>query len=61
MFEPSAEGSYDLADVPDAKLKCIATEDVNQAKFAQLAASFGKRFTAKKPAAKPVRAGPEPR
>ena len=54
VFEPSADGSYDLADVPDAKLKCIATEDVNQARFAQLAASFGKRFIAKKPATKPV-------
>ena len=60
IFEPSADGSYDLADVPDAKLKCIATEDVNQAKFTQLAASFEKRFTARKPAAKPAAAGPEP-
>ena len=51
LFEPSAEGSYDLADVPDAKLKCIATEDVNQARFAQLVASFGKRFAAKRQAA----------
>jgi hypothetical protein len=60
IFEPSADGSYDLADVPDAKLKCIATEDVNQARFAQLAASFGKRFIAKRQAAKPAVAGPEP-
>ena len=29
VFEPSPEGSYDLADVPDAKIKCIATEDIN--------------------------------
>ena len=36
VFEPSADGSYDLADMPDAKLKCIATEDINQARFAQL-------------------------
>jgi len=50
IFEPSAEGSYDLADVPDANLKCIATEDVNQARFVQIAASFGKRFLAKLPA-----------
>jgi hypothetical protein len=60
VFEPSADGSYDLADVPDAKLKCIATEDINQARFAQLAASFGKRFTAKRPAAKSASPGPEP-
>ncbi len=60
IFEPSAEGSYDLVDVPDAKLKCIATEDVNQSRFEQLVASFGKRFTAKRPAAKPPVPGPEP-
>ena len=53
VFEPSAEGSYDLADVPDAKLKCIATEDVTQARFAQLVASFSRRFAARKPASKP--------
>jgi len=58
IFEPSADGSYDLADVPDAKLKCIATEDINQANFAQLTASFGQRFTANRPPAKP--AAPEP-
>jgi len=60
IFEPSADGSYDLADVPDAKLKCIATEDVSQARFIQIAASFGKRFLTKKPAEKPAVAAPEP-
>ena len=52
IFEPGADGSYDLADVPDAKLKCIATEDITQARFAEVVASFGKRFTARKPAPK---------
>jgi hypothetical protein len=60
IFEPSAEGSYDLADVPDAKLKCVATDDVNQARFAQLVASFEKRFTAKRQAAKPPAPAAEP-
>ena len=50
VFEPSPEGSYDLADVPDAKIKCIATEDINQPRFMQLVNSFGKRFTMRKPA-----------
>ena len=59
IFEPSAEGSYDLADVPDAKLKCIATEDINQARFMQLVASFAKRFTPRKPVAATA-AAPEP-
>ena len=59
VFEPPASGSYDLAEVADAKLKCIATEDVDQARFVQLASSFGKRFLTRKPAAKPV-ASPEP-
>jgi hypothetical protein len=60
VFEPSPEGSYDLADVPDAKLKCIATEDIDYERFTQLVASFSKRFTAKRPAAKPAAAGPAP-
>ena len=53
VFEPTADGSYDLATVPDAQLKCIATEDITPARFAQLAASFTKRFAARKPAAQP--------
>ena len=44
VFEPGEDDSYDLADVPDNKLKCIATEDINQARFAALVESFGKRF-----------------
>ena len=44
VFEPSPEGSYDLADIPDAKLKCVATEDINLERFAELVGSFGKRF-----------------
>lgn len=47
VFEPAADGSYDLSGVPDNKLKCIATEDINQPRFAQLVASFTKRFAAK--------------
>jgi hypothetical protein len=42
------DGNYDLANVPDADLKCIATEDINQARFLQLVASFAKRFGPRK-------------
>jgi hypothetical protein len=52
VFEPSPEGSYDLADIPDAKLKCVATEDINLERFAELVGSFGKRFMIRKPAPK---------
>jgi len=48
LFRPTAEGSYDLADVPDADLKCIVTDDVNPARFAELAASITKRFAPQK-------------
>lgn len=58
MFKPQAGGSYDLANVPDADLKCIATEDINQARFAQVVASFAKRFAPRKKAPPP--AGPTP-
>src|SRR5262245_5789732 len=34
IFTPTADGSYDLENVPDDDLKCIATEDINQARFA---------------------------
>jgi hypothetical protein len=44
------DGNYDLANVPDADLKCIATEDINQARFLQLVASFAKRFAPRKKA-----------
>jgi hypothetical protein len=47
-FPTPADGSYDLANVPDDQLKCIATEDVNQARFAELAASFAKRYGPRK-------------
>lgn len=48
VFKPSAEGSYDLADVADGDLKCIVTEDINPARFAQLVAGFVKRFAPKR-------------
>ena len=48
VFKPSADGSYDLANVADAELKCIATEDINAARFAQLVAGFAKRFAPRK-------------
>ncbi len=44
VFPTPADGSYDLANVPDQELKCIATEDINQARFADLAASFARRY-----------------
>lgn len=44
VFPQPAEGSYDLANVPDGELKCIATEDINQDRFAELVASFAKRY-----------------
>ncbi|MGD9633320.1 MAG: hypothetical protein AB7G28_09345 [Pirellulales bacterium] len=46
IFEPSAEGSYDLADVADNKIKCIATEDIQQPQFVQIISSLGPRFLA---------------
>jgi hypothetical protein len=48
VFPTPADGSYDLANVPDADLKCIATEDVNQARFAELVVSFAKRYGPRK-------------
>lgn len=63
IFEPPADGSYDLTKVPDAKLKCIATEDIQQPQFAQIIASIGSRFLARKSATKPATpavAPPEP-
>ncbi|HEX5470690.1 MAG TPA: hypothetical protein VFW73_02335 [Lacipirellulaceae bacterium] len=44
IFTPSKDGGYDLANMPDADLKCIATEDINQARFAQVVEGFAKRF-----------------
>jgi hypothetical protein len=48
VFKPTADGSYDLSDVADADMKCIATEDINQARFGQLVTSFSKRFAPRK-------------
>ena len=48
VFPTPKDGSYDLANVAHADLKCIATEDINQARFAELAASFAKRFAPRK-------------
>ncbi|MEX0641716.1 MAG: hypothetical protein WD468_03395 [Pirellulales bacterium] len=48
VFKPTTDGSYDLSGMADADFKCIVTEDVNAARFAQLAASFTKRFTPRK-------------
>lgn len=62
IFEPSAEGSYDLADIADNKIKCIATEDIQQPQFTQIISSLGPRFLAKKPIPKAAAqaAPPEP-
>jgi hypothetical protein len=49
VFEPGEDESYDLADVPESKLKCVATEDINQARFAALVESFSKRFAPRRP------------
>jgi hypothetical protein len=44
IFQPDSEGSYDLSTIPDSDIKCIATEDINQARFAQVVAGFTKKF-----------------
>jgi hypothetical protein len=48
IFKPTSEGNYDLEKVPDSDLKCIATEDINQSRFAQLVAGITKRFAPRK-------------
>jgi hypothetical protein len=48
LFRPTAEGSYDLADVADADLKCIVTDDINAARFAQLVEGITRRFAPRK-------------
>lgn len=48
IFKPTEENNYDLTGVPDADLKCIATEDINQSRFAQIVAGFSKRFGPRK-------------
>jgi hypothetical protein len=44
VFPTPEDGPYDLARIPDAELKCVATEDINQARFAELVTSFAKRY-----------------
>lgn len=51
VFEPSPEGSYDLADVADASIKCVATEDITLERFGQLVTSFSRRFAPRRPTA----------
>jgi hypothetical protein len=48
VFPTPEDGSYDLAKVADGDLKCIATEDINQSRFAELVTSFMKRFGPRK-------------
>ncbi len=48
IFPTPPNGSYDLANFPDSDLKCIATEDINQARFMQLVASFAQRYGPRK-------------
>jgi hypothetical protein len=48
VFPTPGDGTYDLANVADEDLKCIATEDINQARFAELVASFAKRYGPRK-------------
>jgi hypothetical protein len=48
IFQPTEDGNYDLSNVPDADLKCIATEDINQTRFAQVVEGFAKRFGPRK-------------
>lgn len=48
VFPQPTDGVYDLANVPEGELKCIATEDINQARFAQLVAGFIQRFAPRK-------------
>jgi hypothetical protein len=48
VFPTPIDGSYDLANVADEELKCIATEDVNQARFAELVVSFARRYGPRK-------------
>lgn len=56
VFPTPQNGSYDLAAVADADLKCIATEDINQPRFSELVVSFAKRFGPRKKG--PPRQGP---
>ena len=60
VFEPSPDGSYDLANIADNKLKCVATEDITLENFGELVASFSRRFAPRKPAAPVAEAGAAP-
>jgi len=60
IFPLPGDGSYDLANVPDSELKCIATEDINQGRFAQLVESFTKRFGPRKRVQQAPAAAPSP-
>src|SRR5690349_11181849 len=44
IFPTPPDGSYDLTKLPDTDLTYIATEDINQARFVQLATSFAQRY-----------------
>ncbi len=48
VFPMPADGSYDLTKMPETDLKCIATEDINQVRFAQLVAGFTQRYSPRK-------------
>ncbi|MCC7474927.1 MAG: hypothetical protein IT425_05995 [Pirellulales bacterium] len=48
VFPQPGDGSYDVSNMPETELKCIATEDINQARFQQLVASFAQRFVPRK-------------
>ena len=43
VFRPE-EGSYNLEDIPESEIKCIATDDINAARFVEVVESFAKRF-----------------
>src|SRR4029079_11939627 len=48
IFPTPQDGSYDLANFPDADLKCIATEDINQARLLPLVAELAQRYGPRK-------------
>jgi hypothetical protein len=59
LFKPTDEGSYDLSEIPESDLKCIVTEDVNAARFAQWIESVSRRFAPKKRGPSGVEQAPE--
>jgi hypothetical protein len=48
VFPTPEDGNYDLGNIAESDLKCIATEDINQARFGDLVASFAKRYSPRK-------------